>query len=89
MEQQRPKERKVFKLPKNPFLSTLIRLKRMKIDKEEDEDRLKRVAFAKTKADAEAKARRQMKRMFSVDEESLNSLAKRPDQRKLNQIYRN
>ena len=66
-------------MPKNPFLSTLIKLKRMKIDKEEDEDRLKREAIAKTKADAEAKAKRQMKRMFSVDEESLYSLTKRSD----------
>jgi hypothetical protein len=58
MERQRPKKKKVYSMPKNPFLSTLIKLKRMKIDKEEDENRLKREAIAKTKAEAEAKARK-------------------------------
>ena len=39
MERMRPKKKKTFNLPKNPFLSTLIKLKRMKIDKEEDQIR--------------------------------------------------
>ena len=39
MKNMYPKQKKKFDLPKNPFLSTLIKLKRMKLVKEENENR--------------------------------------------------
>ena len=71
MAEMRPKIKKKFRIPKNPFLSTLIKLKRMQIDKEEDE--IRKIEEARiAKESAEAKKKKNMRRFGTIDDAEIS-----------------
>jgi hypothetical protein len=71
MTEMRPKIKKKFRIPKNPFLSTLIKLKRMQIDKEEDE--VRKIEEARiANENVEAKKKKNMRRFGTIDDAEMN-----------------
>lgn len=68
----RPKRKKQFNIPKNPFLSTLIKLKRMQIDKEEEEIR-RLEEERRTRESSELKKRKTVRKIGTIDDTSMFS----------------